>query len=908
VGFELTRPLLLGAGVVAVAAVVFVWWRLAPPLPPGRARLSLGLRLVIVLLLTGALAGFELETSPPQQTLIVAADLSASTQSAADKETALVQTILAARRGADSAGVVSFARDPQVEVIAGTDPQFGQFESRPNTNYTDIASALQLAGSVLPADSRRHVVVVSDGRANLGDAIAEARLLHAEGVRVDAVALQVPLGAEAYVESVSAPNSVSDGEQATAQALIISNRETSATVRWYVDHTLVSTSQADLASGESPLTQIVKPQGGGFHDVQVTIDPVLDTYAENNVGDALVQVIGPPRVLVVEQANGDARSFEAALASTGISTTIITPDHLPRTAADLASYRAVVLVDIPAASIGADGMAVLQASVRDLGIGLVVIGGSDSYGPGGYAGTALEATLPVQIELPQNMQKPPVAVMLVLETSESAAGDQVIRGAADAVIDELTPRDYVGVTNGQGGNLVVPLTQLTDKAKVKSAIATMALGDPPGYGADLNVAAAQLEKTKASLKHIILLGDGDAQVDNYASIVPPIHDQGITISTVLGGDFGTVPATMQQIATLGHGRFYQSTSINDVPQIFLKETNDALKPWIVQGTIQPHLGSLLAVLPGVHVDTMPALTGYVATTPRAAADVILQSPTNDPLLATWQYGLGRVTAWTSDAQGRWTAALLQWPEANRFFGDFVRQTLPQASDPALQLETHVQGDHAHLLVTAPGISGAEVTVTAVQPDVSGSALTLTATGPGRFEGDLPTDQVGGYLLHVSQAAGGVVQHANTFGLVVPYSPEYRDLGTDTNTLRAIAAAGGGTLVEDPAQLFGLPVPPASAAVPIDELLLVLAVLLFPLDVALRRLILRVEDVPAWRKAFQRKPGDPIPAEAAVARLRERVTAVRSDRAARKGVDSSPGDQQEKAPGKTIEALRARRRR
>src|SRR5437660_2624109 len=139
-------------------------------------------------------------------------------------------------------------------------------------------------------------------------------------------------------------------------------------------------------------------------------------------------------------------------------------------------------------------MALLQTATRDLGTGLVVIGGSDAYGPGGYAGTPLEATLPVQIELPQNMQKPPVAVMLVLESTESTEGDQVLRGAADAVIDQLTPRDFVGVTNGMGGNVVVPLTQLTDKVKVKATIASMSLGDPGSYGPDLNAASPPLAK------------------------------------------------------------------------------------------------------------------------------------------------------------------------------------------------------------------------------------------------------------------------------------------------------------------------------------------------------------------------------------------------------------------------------
>jgi uncharacterized membrane protein/Mg-chelatase subunit ChlD len=904
VAFELTRPLFLGAGVIALAFAFLIWSRLAPPLPPARARISLGLRVLIIVLLTASLAGLAFQTSPAEQSLIIAADLSASTQSATDVETATVQRIIAQRHGNNRAGVLSFGRDPQVEVPVSANPQFSEFQSRPNANYTDLAAALQLAGSILPTDTRRHVVIVSDGRANLGDAVAEARLLHAEGVRVDAVALSVPIGAEAYVDRLDVPNTLNQGEQATAQAVIVSNTATPATVRWYLDQNVITTMQVDLAGGETTLTQMVKPSQPGFHTLRITIDPVRDTYAENNVGEALIQVVGPPRVLVVEQALGDAASLESALRSTGMLETAITPAQLPKTATDLAAYQSVVLVNIPASSLGTDGMTLLQTATRDLGTGLVVIGGTESYGPGGYAGTPLETALPVQIELPQNMKKPPVAVMLVLETTEDSQGDRVLRGAAQAVVDQLTPRDSVGVTNGSmNGSLLIPLSPLTDKAKIKAAIDAMSLGDPPSYAPDLNAAADQLKKSKASLKHIILLGDGDAEFQtNYQQVVTAIHDAGITVSTVSAGSFGTNPQLMQQIAGWGHGRFYQSNSLNDVPQIFLKETNESLKPWIVEGDIAPHVASLLEALPGVPVSSFPSVTGYVATTPRAAADVVLQSPTGDPLLATWEYGLGRVMAWTSDSQGRWTSGLLGWPYANRLFGDIVRYTLPQAGDPALQAEMQVQGDHTHVLVTAPSISGSSVAISAVTPDLADRALTLASTGPGRFEGDLQTDAVGSYLLHVTQSAGGVVKHTNTFGLVVPYSPEYRNLGTDVSSLRAIARAGGGTVITDLSQVYAMQVPPAQAALALDELLLVLAILLFPIDVALRRLILRVEDVPAWRAAFQRAPARAVPVEATVSRLKERVADVRSARAAK----SSP--EPPRPPEKSIEELRKRRRR
>jgi uncharacterized membrane protein len=901
VGFEISRPLLLGAGVLALVIIVAIWRFFPPPLPPRRARISLGLRTLIVLLLTAALAGFQVQTTPTPQSLLVVADLSASVQSALDSEAATVRRILQQRQGDNRAGVLSFGRDPQVEVNISKDPQFGEFQSQPNPHYTDIAAALQLGGSILPDDSRRHIVLISDGRANLGDAVGEARLLRAEGVRVDTVALPVPLGAEAYVDRLDAPRTLTQGQQADAQALIVSNTATPATVRWYLDRTLVNTVQLSLPVGETTIKQTVKPAEPGFHAVRIVIDPVRDTYAENNLGEALIQVVGPPRVLLVENTVGEAASLEAALHSTGIGTAVVTPDQLPRSAADLAAYQAVVLVNIPATSLGVDGMALLQASVRDLGTGLVVIGGTESYGPGGYAGTTLETALPVQIQLPLDMQKPPVAVVLVLESTESGQGDQILRGAAESVVDQLTPRDSVGVTDG-GMGMVIPLAPLTDKAAVKRKIEALSLGDPMSYAPDLGAADQALTKTKAAIKHVILFGDGDTFDRNYQSAITAMYSRGITVSTVAIGANATDASAMQSMAGWGHGRFYQSNSLQDVPQIFLKETREALKPWIVEGQIAPQLASLADVIPGVPLDSFPTISGYVATTPRAAADIVLKSPQGDPLLATWQYGLGRVLAWTSDAQGRWTAGLLQWPSANRFFGDIVHASLPQAGDPALQIETRVQGDHTHLLVTAPTTSGATVTVNAVTPDLAGASLTLSPTGPGRFEGDLPTDQVGSYLLHVSESAGGVVRHTTTSGLVVPYSPEYRDLGTNVATLTAIAQAGGGVVLADVSQAFRLPVPSVHAAQPISELLLVLAILLFPIDVALRRLIFRLEDMPAWRKALQRAPTPAVPAEATVTRLRERVEGVRAARAAQPRPPKKPPDDP------TGELLSRRRRR
>ncbi len=905
-GFELSHPLvLLGLGAVAVAVVLLIWRLMPPPLPRSRARISLGIRVLIVLLLVSAIAGLQVQTTPASQSLMVAADLSASVQGALDSEATAVRQILKARHGDDRAGVLSFAKDPQLETSISTNPQFSEFQSQPNPNYTDIAAALRLSGSLLPLDSRRHIVLVSDGRANLGDAVSEARLLRAEGIRVDTVPLRISTGVEVYVDRVDAPRSLQQGEQAQVRATLIANTTTPTVARWYLDRTLIATATLALQPGETTISQVVAPSQPGFHAVRVVIDPARDTYAENNLGEALIQVLGPSRVLLVEGTPGHAETLANAMRSVGIESDMVSPKGLPRTAADLAAYHAVVLLNVPAGALGADAMALLQTSVRDLGTGLVVIGGDDSYGPGGYAGTPIETALPVRIELPQDMQKPPVSVVLVLESSESPQGDQVVRGAADAVIDQLTPRDRVGVTNGSMGNFVVPLGPLTDKAAVKRQIDSMNLGDPPTYGPDLNAADAALRQAAAAVKHVIFLGDGDAP-DNYEPIIATMRSHGITVSTVAIGATPNDAALLQQMASWGHGRFYQSNSLQDVPQIFLKETREALKPWIVEGDIAPRLGSLAEILPGVPLDSFPHLTGYVATTRRAAADIVLKSPTGDPLLATWQYGLGRVVAWTSDAEGRWSAGLLRWPTANLFFGGLVRSSLPVPGDPSLQVETLIQGDHTHLLVTAPAVSGSSVTVNAVAPDLAEKELPLGSTGPGRFEGDLETSQVGSYLLHVTQSDAGAVTHATTTGVVVPYSPEYRDLGTEEAALAAIARAGGGKVLSDLSEAFRLPVPPVQASAAISELLLILAILLFPIDVAVRRLIFRTEDLPAWQAAFKRKPVPAIPVEATVARLKDRIEGIRAER---RGKEPRPsGGAQAKPDDPTGDLLGRRRRR
>jgi uncharacterized membrane protein len=693
-----------------------------------------------------------------------------------------------------------------------------------------------------------------------------------------------------------------------------SNVETPAQLRVYLDRALVYDAPVAVTVGETEVSVTLPPAEPGFHSIRAVLDPVRDTFAENNVGEALIQVLGTQRVLVVEGHAGAAVNVIAALRAASLEATVIAPDQVPRAVADLAGYQAVALVDVPAPALGAERMQAIQAGVRDLGMGLSAFGGPDTFGPGGFAATPLEAALPIDMQISEQLQKPPIAVVLALESMESPQSDAIMKGAVRAVVDQLSARDYVGVTNAMTPGMAIPLQRVTDKKKIQDAIEGLQFGDPPSYAPWLTAAADALAAQSGTSKHMIVVGDGDTQ-DEYTALVTRIVARGITVSAIgIPDNFMQGPqvmAQMRSIATAGKGRFYTSNSAADVPQLLLKETQTGLKPWIVEQRFRPTLVAPSGVLAGLDLAGFPAIDGYVASTAKAAAEVVLRSPQRDPILAQWQYGLGRAVAWTSDTQGRWTADALRWPDSGRLLANLVAWTLPLAGDPALQVEASLAGDQGHVIAQlADAPPDSSVVASIVSPDLRAVEIPLLTTGPGRFEGNFPAEQVGSYLLRINASSGGKVQHAATTGIAVAYSPEYRYLGTDLRFLEQLAHAGGGTVLANPAAAYKVALPPVRVHLPLFFWLLALAVLLLPFDVAARRLIFRAADAELWAALVRRGAGVPAAAEPTLARLRDRLDRVRTARRAATDGEQPPGtpDAPPAAPDSDLAARLLERRR
>src|SRR5438874_1559825 len=841
------QPLLLLLLIPIGILVLLTWQRMSLPFPRSQRYLILASRLALFMLIVTALAGAAVSVPISRQAVVFVGDISASTTPQRAFIEQWINDAIHYKRPEDQVGIVAVGRNALVEQSVRTQIDFSQFESTPDTNYTDLAAGLRLAAAILPQDSERRIVLLSDGQQNLEDALQEAQLLQQEGIRLDVVPLPIFNGPEARIDDLNSPSILHTNERFLLHARFFSSVTQRVTLHVYLDQTVILQQSLQLNGGEQEFTFTMNAPPTGFHTYRITMDAPQDTISQNNEAAVFVNVQGPPHVLVIEGSPGAGHNITSALQATHINVSVGVPVDLPTTLEGLVNYDAVVLADVPAVYLGTRRMQVLQSYVRDLGRGLVVSGGENSYGVGGYANTPLEETLPVRMDIPQHKDTPSIAVVLIVESLEVNTSVNISKEAAKGVINLLTPRDYVGVSAAYG-NLVIPLQHVTNKTQINQTIDKMNPNDPPSYIPDLIAAETALIHSDAKIKHVILIGDGDA-TDSYARQVIKMASEHISVS-VVGTNIGSYDdlTLMKQMAAWGKGRFYQADNPNAIPQILLNETRQAARRAFIEEPFVPAIITSHPILTGL--SSFPQLTGYVSTTPKAAAQVVLASHLDDPVLAIWQYGLGRVVAWTSDALGLWTANWLRWSDAARWWANLVTWTI-STSNNQLIVNSEIVGGNGHIIVDTPhetsAISGKvnqqQVQVKIIAPDLSQQTVTLQPSAPERWEGTFPTTQVGAYLLRVTWQArssaitGSPGQLTTTTGLVVPYSPEFSSSGTDMRFLNELAHAGDGNVLNpnDTASAFSTNLPPVYASLSIVFWLFAIAALLLPVDIALRRL-------------------------------------------------------------------------
>jgi hypothetical protein len=435
---------------------------------------------------------------------------------------------------------------------------------------------------------------------------------------------------------------------------------------------------------------------------------------------------------------------------------------------------------------------------------------------------------------------------------EFANGNQVARDCALGVLDALGPTDEMGVVLWDGTERwLFPMTTVGDKKALGNQVAGMNQGDLPSFGGVMGLAHQGLKKSTANLKHIIVFSDGDPGAPSQQLMQSIVGDR-ITVSTVLiAGHAG--PDTMIRIADQGRGRFYNVQNAGQLPQIFIKEAAVILKSAIFEEPFTPKLVAASEVVRGL--GALPVLRGYVCTTPKPRAEIPLVSDKGDPILAHWQYGLGRAVAFTSDAKARWARDWLGWGQFRQFWSQTAQWALRRVENADFTTDVTVENGEGRISVEAIDDKGdyrnfLNLNTVVISPKGERVNVRLEQTGPGHYEARFPTKEVGSYLLNLMETKDGKLAGSQVVGASVNYSPEFTAPEPNLPLLAKLAEAGGGKILD-----ANLPQDPLNNPFLHDrhktfqprdwwEWLLRLAIILFVLDVAVRRIDIDREQ---WEK-------------------------------------------------------------
>jgi Mg-chelatase subunit ChlD len=738
---------------------------------------------------------------------------------------------------------------------------------------TNLAAALTAGANLLHQNSGR-LALLTDGAPTAGDTLAAARQLAGVGLPVDV--LLVPASqletwqgraADVSVAQVSVPPVLRQGQSFAIEVTLHSHAavpDVTLRVEHGVDQFEILEDTVALSPGLNQFTFETRAGPVGLFTVLAQAAAAGDPLPVNNSLAAVAPVYPPPTVLVVSADQADASRFATLLQRAGFQTRRIAPALLPARLSELEAYSGMVLLNVSAREVTLEQMIAVQEFGRSLGSGILFTGGRESLSLGGYADTPLADLLPVSLEPPPREERPPVALLLMIDHSGSMVEkrDEVTKlamakEAAIRAVDFLGPDDLLGVLMFDDKfEWVVPFQPVQDGAallQIEQAIAAIAGGGGtrilPAMAEALPALMAQ--KTAQAARHAVLLTDGksfDSGVGlaDYEALVEAAQAAGVTLSTIAIGRDADEKLLMR-LAELGKGRYHFAAQPDELPELTIAESNILRSQAVQEGDFTPAVAAPHAIVRGLFGGAaMPNLAGYIALTSKPLAEVALQTGPGDPLLAVWGYGLGRVAVWASDTGAEWAAGLTNWPNTGRFWGQVVGYTLPGPGLGLLQVSAAMQPDGVAIIT-------AEAVTAAGQPvDLAPPTAVLTTSGgrqepfglrqvaPGRYQQQVRLPNPGPYGMRVTQARPGQAQEAVSVGLVRGYAPEYAIPPTDSGLalLRQVAALTGGQPFGpgDTPPGFAPPARTKAAPVPIELWWwpVVAALGLWPVEIAWRR--------------------------------------------------------------------------
>ena len=748
-------------------------------------------------------------------------------------------------RRAELVGVEDSKDAEELALINGQIADVTRFRDQIAGDHTAFPQAMRLAVASGSQTLSRTIYLMTDGNFNRGNWEESCAAARSDGVQLNVVRLDRPHPEEVSVASVVVPQNARINEGFSARVRLASSVATRGEVAVFKDGFLVQRRAIDIAKGENT----VEIDGlffreKGFHRVEATVQADRDTQVENNRGYSIVNVPGPVRVLYVDKDDSQIPYLKNALELEGMQVDARPAAGVPEDLAELLSFDAFVLSNVPAEHLTSAQMRMIRSYVEDFGGGFMMLGGDESFGLGGYYETPIEDVLPVRMPIKKDVTRPALALVMVIDKSGSMEGAkiQLAKRAALASAEVINPRDQVGVVGfDSASKVILDLTSAADRGTISSQIANLEAGGGTFLCPAMEDARQRLETTNARRKHVIVLSDGQTEGQGYEELAVGMAADGITISTVGIGDDADM-RLLEAIATAGGGRSYFTNDFHRIPQIFTRETLRASKSMLVERLVQPSVVASDVSLKEINVEDLPPLLGYVATTAKPTAVTIIVSDNGDPILAKWRYGLGHTVAFTSETKPRWAEDWLDWPDFAKFWSQLVRSITINGLGRTIGVDaSHESTDEGVRLTadirdpTGGFLDAVTVSCTLISPNGQTNERIVDHTGAGLFETRVDSILYGRpqhLVWKVSRE--GEEAMPTPYGYVYSFSPEFSTTAVDSATLDLIAErTDGESMAVDECKLM-LADTVSRKRVVLWPYLLAVALLLMPVDILIRR--------------------------------------------------------------------------
>ncbi len=849
---QFTHPYSLLLLIPGLACVIWLSLRSDVQIAPWRRWLSATLRVLVLLLLVCAIAGAQWLRPLQGMNVFYLLDRSDSIPSSQQEAARdYVNRSSKFKKPADKAGVLVFGTDAGLEFSPNPIVDLQKIQAVVGAERTDIAGAIRLATAAFPETGQKRIVLISDGNENIGDAIGAVNSAKPLGVSLDVVPIGASRGQDVSIQKINLPNNLKKGQTFDVKIFAQADQAQPATIRLYRNNQFLDSAKVDLSAGKNLFSFSQTLDQPGFYSYDVQIEAEHDLLPQNNRAVNFTYVRGDPTVLIVSSDPAGDQQLAQALRQSRLQVKLTDVSGFPFNLAEMQTYDAIFLSNVAAGDLGTDLLRLLESAVRDFGVGLVCIGGDQAFAAGGYRNTPLETVLPVDMELSSKKVLPSGALVLVVHATEFPNGNQWARDIAFAALQSLGPSDEMGICLWDGSDRwLFDLGKVGDKKEMGRKVAGMNPGDMGSFQNVMIMAHDALKKSHSSIKHMVVFSDGDPTSPTDKQVQSIVDDK-ITVSTVMIGGHVT-PDTMTRIAQLGRGRFYDVRSPTQLPQIFIKEAAVILKSAIFEEPFKPQIVSSSEITRGISAAEIPPLLGYVATSTKPRAETPIVSEKGDPVLAQWQYGLGRAVAFTSDAKPKWAQPWIAWPKYRQFWSQVTQWSLRKIENADFNTDVSVDRGLGAIAVEALDANGnfrnfLNLEAVVVSPKGERVSVLLEQTGPGRYDAHFPTKEVGAYLINLIEKKDGKLAASQVLGASVNYSPEFLTSEPNFNLLRRIAEIGGGRIldIQNPAfNPFEFNRQKTFQPHELWEWLLRLAILLFPIDVGIRRIQL---DRAEWEK-------------------------------------------------------------